>query len=187
MRSGILGIFQAAIFGILFSAVASHADQNNPALDTLFSQLHETTDVVEAASLSREIWQNWYQSDDAEITKLMQQGEMSIRQYKYVDAVRIYSEVIDLAPDYSEGWNRRATAYYLMGEYDLSTEDVVKTLNLEPRHFGALSGQGMIYIQQSRHHQALEYLERALETNPHMIGVKNNIEYVQKLIDDEVI
>ena len=164
-----------------------YADQNNSELDMLFSRLHETVDEDEAAEITRKIWRNWYENSDAAVNELMYRGEISMRHGKYDDAVNYFSEIIDIAPDFAEGWNRRATAYYIIGEYQLSTDDVAKTLNLEPRHFGALSGQGMIYLQLEQRDLALQYMERALEANPHMQAVRSSIKALRKLIDGEVI
>ena len=168
-------------------ALPSFADQNNPELEGLFSRLHETVDVVEAAEITKQIWQNWYQSNDSGVTELMQLGEVSMRQAKYDEAVAYFSEIISIAPEFAEGWNRRATAYYLIGEYNLSTDDVDKTLALEPRHFGALSGQGMIYMQLQQREMALQYMERALEVNPHLQSVRSSVKALRQLISEEVI
>ena len=110
----------------------------------------------------------------------MQKGKLD-------EAADYYSRIIEIEPDFAEGWNRRATIYYMMGEYQLSTSDVMETLQLEPRHFGALSGQGMIYMQLMEKELALEYYEKALDVNPHMTAVKQSIEFLKKLIEDEVI
>ncbi len=163
------------------------ADQNNPELELLFDSLHNTDNPAEAAALTQKIWENWYQTDNQRIRTLMNMGEVSIRRGKLKDAVAFFSEIIELQPDYAEGWNRRATVYYMMGEYQLSTNDVAETLQREPRHFGALSGQGMIYMQLQEKELALEFYKKALELNPHMSGVKQNIRMIRKLIQDEVI
>lgn len=107
-----------------------------------------------------------------------------MRRSDYGDAVSIYTRVIAIDPDFAEGWNRRATIYYLMGEYDLSTQDVEKTLALEPRHFGALSGQGLIYLRQEKPARAVEYFRQALDVNPHMRNIRHNLESLEK---DDVV
>jgi tetratricopeptide (TPR) repeat protein len=168
-------------------AIPAIADQNNPELDGLFARLHETADVVEAAEITKQIWTNWYQSNDAEVTQLMQLGEVSMRRAKYDEAVAYFSEIINIAPEFAEGWNRRATAYYLIGEYSLSTDDVDKTLTLEPRHFGALSGQGMIYLQLQQRELALQFMERALKVNPHLQSVRSSVKALKQLISEEII
>lgn len=180
-------ILRFVIFSSALVVSQVRADQNNPELNGLFNQLHETVDMVVAMGLTREIWDNWYQHDDPDVEALMEKGQTSIRSAKYNDALGYFSEIIQLDPNFAEGWNRRATVYFLMGEYELSTSDVAETLEREPRHFGALSGQGMIYIQLRDVANALEYMERAIEENPHMPRVKNSIENLKKISEDEII
>ena len=163
------------------------ADQTNPELDQLFLLLQDSEDSSEAAALTRKIWENWYQTDDDTIKKLMEMGQLSMQQGKLDDAVKFFTKTIELQPDFSEGWNRRATVFYMMGEYELSTLDIAATLNLEPRHFGALSGQGMIYTMLNNRDQALKYYEKALQYNPHLPGVKRSVELIRKSIEKEVI
>ncbi len=180
-------VLQLMALVLVCGSAPSWSDQNNPELDELFRLLHEVTSPAEASVLTRQIWQNWYQSDNKEVEALMRQGEISMRTGKLEQAVEIYSRVIDIDPGFAEGWNRRATVYYMMGRYQSSTADVVETLKLEPRHFGALSGQGMIYTQLRKIDLALEYYERALEVNPHMTGVRISIEAIRKYLQKEVI
>ncbi len=176
----------AAITLSLFLVAGALADQNDPQLDGLFTRLQATGDVNEAQVIIQKIWFIWYQHENREIEYLMEQGEVSMRRSDYEDAVNIYSRIISMDPDFAEGWNRRATIHYLMGEYDLSTQDVEKTLALEPRHFGALSGQGLIYLRQDKPEQALEYFRQALEVNPHMSNIRQNLESLEKETDDVV-
>ena len=165
----------------------AHSDQNAPRLVALFDRLNHTSDLTEAAAVSRRIWETWYESANDEVTALMSQGEKHLLSRQYGIAAGVFSQVIDLDPNFAEGWNRRATVYYLMGEYQRATEDVNATLKLEPRHFGALSGQGMIYMQLGQKELAIEFMERALEVNPHMSGVKKNIRLIKKQIEKEII
>ena len=180
-------IIVALLASLTLAAGTAHADQNNAELDELFYRLQETSDLFEASQISQEIWRNWYQNDDPQIEELMGEGEARMREADYRAAVETYTRIIEMDPGFAEGWNRRATVYYLMGEYEKSTADVAETLSLEPRHYGALSGQGLIYMAQDQPQKALEYLERALEANPHMMGVKQNIELIRKQQQDEII
>lgn len=167
--------------------LSSWSDQNNPELDDLFFRLHETDNLRNAQNISREIWKHWYQNDNPDIEALMEQGEISMRRAEYGDAAQIYTQVIKMDPGFAEGWNRRATVYYLMGEYQLSTSDVRETLLREPRHYGALSGQGMIYLHLQNHDLAIEYFKRALDANPHMQNVQHSVEQLEKMRAAEVI
>ena len=180
-----LGKLAILMLAMLITPV--QADQTNPELDQLFLLLQDSTDPSEAAALTQKIWENWYQTDDDTARKLLKMGELSMKQGKLDDAVKLFSKIIELQPEFSEGWNRRATVYYMMGEYELSTMDIAATLNLEPRHFGALSGQGMIYTMLDNRDQALKYYEQALQYNPHLPGVKRSVELIRKSIEKEVI
>jgi len=180
-------VLQVGLLFIALNSTNSWADQNNPELDQLFELLQSTTNSVEAAAINQKIWQNWYQSDNKEIEELMNKGEVSMRVGLLKQAVEFYSRIIEIDPGFAEGWNRRATVYYMMGEYQLSTQDVVETLRLEPRHYGALSGQGMIYTQLKEAELALEFYQRALEVNPHMAGVERSIKAIKKQLQKQVI
>ncbi len=171
----------------LFAMVPANADQNDPELVGLFDRLHETENHVEAVSITNQIWRVWRHFDDEDVTLLMAQGMQSMHGADLKVAVEYFSKVVDLAPEFAEGWNARATAYYMMGEYELSTSDVKQTLRLEPRHFGALSGQGLIYMQLENHLAALVFLERALQYNPHMHNISESIKLIRKQIQQNII
>ena len=175
-----------AVLLSLFLSTGSLAAQDDPQLDDLFDRLQTTQDASEAQIIIQKIWFIWYQHENQEIEYLMEQGEISMRRSDYEDAVSIYTRVTAIDPGFAEGWNRRATIYYLMGEYDLSTRDVEKTLALEPRHFGALSGQGLIYLRQEKPARAVKYFKQALGVNPHMPNIRQNLESLEREEDDVV-
>jgi tetratricopeptide (TPR) repeat protein len=93
-----------------------------------------------------------------------------------------FDQMVKYAPDFAEGWNKRATVYYMRGEYPESVADIERVLELEPRHFGALSGLGMIYEELDRKEQALRAFEAALQANPFLPGAKQQIEILKKQI-----
>ena len=88
--------------------------------------------------------------------------------------------IIGRKPDFAEGWNKRATLYYSIGEYQKSLRDCDEVIKRNPLHFGALAGYGLIYVQLDQPDRALEYFKRALKINPNMQGVANNIELLEK-------
>jgi tetratricopeptide (TPR) repeat protein len=102
----------------------------------------------------------------------MAQGTEAQQAGDYGEAVRIYSRVISLRPDFAEGWNRRATVYFLAGDFQRSIADCDEVLKRNPGHFGALAGLGQIYLELDRPTDALRWLERALQANPNMLGVE---------------
>jgi tetratricopeptide (TPR) repeat protein len=103
------------------------------------------------------------------------------------DALRIFDSITNRAPDFAEGWNKRATVLFYMSAYERSKVDIARTLDLEPRHFGALSGLGMIHVRLGDLEAAASAMEQALEMNPHLDGMREQIEALRKQIRDREI
>jgi len=97
-------------------------------------------------------------------------------------ALGAFDEIIRLAPGFAEGWNKRATIHYLLGNYDASAADIESTLALEPRHFGALSGLGLVRIAQGDEAKALEAFEAALAVHPHLPGADSHIKELRQRV-----
>ena len=169
-----------AVLILLAYSLASPADQNDPALDDLFEQLAVTTSDEEASNITREIWQRWTANDDPNVSQLMQIGIRALNYSTYRKALQSFDRVIEIAPEFAEGWNKRATLYYHIKEYRRSMDDIKKTLRLEPRHFGAWSGLGLVSIAQENYAGALAAFKKALSINPHISNIRR---YVQKLED----
>ena len=106
---------------------------------------------------------------------------------KYRIALESFNYVIQIAPNYAEGWNKRATLLYILGDYDRSAADVKETLALEPRHFGALSGLGMIYERTNRYEAAIKAFRDALKVNPHLVQARHNIDIISKRLHGDAI
>jgi tetratricopeptide (TPR) repeat protein len=139
-------------------------------------------DVVVRALAENALWRVWSRSGDAEVDALFALGveQMSLRQGPA--AVAIFTRVIETKPEFAEGWNKRATVYYLMGEYDKSLHDCDEVMKRNPVHFGALAGYGQIYLQLGQPERALPYFERALAVNPNMEQVERVIEQLKALL-----
>ena len=167
-----------AVLILLAYSLASPADQNDPALDDLFEQLAVTTSDEEASNITREIWQRWTANDDPDVSQLMQIGIRALNYSTYREALQSFDRVIEIAPEFAEGWNKRATLYYHIKEYRRSIDDIKETLLLEPRHFGAWSGLGLVSIAQENYSGALAAFKKALSINPHISNIRR---YVQKL------
>ncbi len=157
-----------AVVAALAFAPAAAARQDDPRLDTLFERLLATSDFGEARRIEAAIWRIWIESGDAELDALMNRGIGTMQTRRFDAALDSFNQIVAADPDFAEGWNKRATLYFLMGEYEASIIDVERTLALEPRHFGALSGMGLIYTELDDEQAALAWFERALEVNPHM-------------------
>ena len=169
-----------AVLILLVYSLASPADQNDPALDRLFERLTITTSEEEASNITREIWQRWTANDDPTVSQLMQTGIRALNYSTYRRALQSFDRVIEMAPEFAEGWNKRATLYYHIKEYRRSIDDIKETLRLEPRHFGAWSGLGLVSIAQENYSGALAAFKKALSINPHIANIRR---YVQKLED----
>lgn len=166
-----------ALLVLCSTPMGSHvwADQRDGRLDPLFERLQETSDPVDAASIQQQIWQIWIESDDAASNQLMRRGMAAMASGDPDSALDAFDELVTLAPDFAEAWNKRATVYYLMGRLDESVTDIQQTLELEPRHFGALSGLALIYDAVDKPEAALRSLEAALEINPHLHSSQQRI------------
>jgi tetratricopeptide (TPR) repeat protein len=126
------------------------------------------------------LWLLWTRSGDAEIDQLMASAGDEMQAGRHSRAVAILGEVIRRKPEFAEGWNRRATVYYLAAEYDKSIADCHEVLKRNPGHFGALSGMGQIYLQLDSPENALLWFRRAFEVNPNMLGVEMNIKMLEE-------
>lgn len=175
------------LFITLLLVAPVRADQNLPVLDELFASLNGALEAITAAAVTREIWAVWLQHDDAEVRALMDAGMRDLDARRWRNALGRFGAAIDLAPDFAEAWNKRATVYYLMGDFAASSADVVETLRLEPRHFGALTGQGMMHLQEQNIDLALLYFRRALAANPHMDNVRGYVELLSRAQDKKAI
>ena len=177
-----MGYFFVALSMLVLMSLAPPAggSQTDERLDALFGRLKTTDNNAEGAVLTQMIWEIWHQSDNDVVNELMSEGigEMSVRNYER--ALTVFNEVVKIDPDFAEGWNKRATVYYLMGKYQASLRDIEQTLTLERRHFGALSGLGLIFLAIGNDGAALEAFEAALKVNPHMPGPRTNAEELRQ-------
>ena len=151
------------------------ADQNDPALDGLFRDLKAAQSPQLVRQIELQIWSRWFDTGSEEMDRMLLAGDRALSSGQFNRSYALLNGVIELRPDLSEGWNRRATLRYLMGDYEGSIADIDETLRREPRHFGALSGLGLCHIALGNEEEALDAFERALIHNPHMQGVKRNV------------
>jgi tetratricopeptide (TPR) repeat protein len=144
----------------------------------LIAALRDDDEAVREIA-EQSVWAVWSRSGDAKVDGLFKRGLAEMNAGRLEAAVAIFTQVIELKPGFAEGWNKRATAYYLMGQYSKSLKDCDEVIRRNPRHFGALSGYGQIYLRLSRHDKALEYFRRALEINPNLDGVQELIDRLE--------
>ena len=166
---------------LIFSISPTIAGQNDTRLNNLFERLRVTQDQAEAREIEGTIWEIWTKSENANVNRAMLTGIASMHAGQLGTALNKFNEVIELAPDFAEGWNKRATIYYLMNKFDRSVNDIAQTLKLEPRHFGALSGLGLINQAIGQNKAAIKAFEHALDINPHLSGLKEKVTEMKKI------
>lgn len=142
-------------------------------------------DGIVRALAENSLWGVWRHSGDPEIDALFELGveQMNLRQGPA--AVAIFTRIIEKKPEFAEGWNKRATVYFLMGEYEKSLQDCDEVMKRNPSHFGALAGYGQIYLRLGLPERALPYFQRALAVNPNMDGVAQMIEEIKALLAEK--
>ncbi len=158
----------AAILCLALAAIPAPgwADQTDSRLDGLFEQLKDAKTTREGALLEAAVWQIWSETDEDDAAFLFRRGLDAMSADRPEDAVGYFSDAIKKAPEFAEAWNKRATVLYIMGDYQRSVADVEQTLALEPRHFGALAGLGLINQALGRDAAALKAFEAALKVHP---------------------
>jgi tetratricopeptide (TPR) repeat protein len=142
------------------------ADQDHPKLPKLFAQLELAETSVQSQLLVQEIWSAWMEHANSVFTKQMQRGIDAMSAGDLQRAEAAFSQLVNIAPDWAEAWNKRATVRYYLGDLEGSANDIAETLAREPRHFGALSGLGMIQVRQEKFIEALQTYERLQQIHP---------------------
>lgn len=156
-------------------------------LDTLFSQLKRERNEKAAERIAGRIWQEWNASGSASIDLLMQWSQKAIEEQKFDVALDFLDQVILLKPAYAEGWNRRATVHFMMRSFGKSMSDIERTLQLEPRHFGALAGMAQIMKESGSKELALDAYQRILAIYPMMRSAQNEVTTISEELAGEAI
>lgn len=131
------------------------------------------------------MWAIWLQSGNEAVDALMAEGIRLTDRQRYPEAIEVFSRMIDTVPNYPEAYNKRATVYYLMQEFEQSIADIHKTLDLNPVHFGALSGMGLCYLGLNEPRQALEWFERAVAINPNLDTIQQYIQQIRAYLRNQ--
>ena len=172
----------AAVAGAILTVAALAQSPGSPTvLDTLFRKLQEATDPVTAQTLEHAIWEQWTLLPEPTQRELMLKGIDEMQSRDLAGAVATFTRLIEIAPELPEGWNKRATAHWLRGDYPASIKDICETLKREPRHFGALSGLGMIRAEMGENGRAIAAFEMAKKANPHIGGIDAEIARLRAL------
>lgn len=147
----------------------------------LQSRLFDDDDRVRGTA-EAVIWAIWSRSGDAVTDQLFKRGVEEMRDGHLRMAIDTFDRVIAMRPEFAEGWNKRATVYFLLGEDDMSLKDCAEVLKRNPRHFGVLAGYGQIYLRKGELQRSLEFFEQALAINPNMTGVQASIDALRELM-----
>jgi tetratricopeptide (TPR) repeat protein len=175
-----VNVFRACLAGcagliLCASAVAQNSGRSEM-LDTLFAKLQTATDPMAIQSLEAAIWEQWTVPPDPQQRTLMLRGIAEMQQQELQSAVTTFSKLIELAPEFPEAWNKRATVQWLLGNFPASLSDICETIKREPRHFGAYSGLGMIRAEMGEPGRAVAAFQLAKKYNPHIVGIDAEIE-----------
>ena len=132
-------------------------------------------DAGAAAMAAAALWKMWHTSGVAEVDTILQRGVEAMERGDLLAAEALFTDVIRRAPDYAEGWNKRATARYLSGNHAAAIADCEETLARKPHHFGALSGQGLCHMALDQHKEAADLFRRTLAVYPHLEAARRNL------------
>jgi len=156
-----LTVFTSSVYAVL-------SDKRQSSLNNLFYELKNAESEADAMIIEEQIWNLWLEAEDVELNKLMQQVLDKMRVSDFDAAIEICNKIIELKPDYAEAWNKRATIYFQQRKYEESLVDIAKTLELEPRHFGAMAGRALIRIRQVKVALARQSIIQAMEIHPYL-------------------
>ena len=172
---------------IFFTSANSKNQEQINKLDKLFDQLKSVNNSKTAALLEKKIWSLWDKHpNDNKLTEKLELGTELMQYGSYDYALRVFDNIIKTDPNWSEAWNKRATVFFLMNQYTKSLSDIEKVLDIESRHFGALSGQARIFIKLQEYEKAITSLKKALKFYPSFRS-GNVIPEIEKLIKEESI
>ncbi len=155
-------------------------------LDGLFAQLREAESAEAADVLQREIEAIWHDAESASMNLIFLRAKSAIESGHLHAALEHLDDLVRLEPDFAEGWNARATVHYYLGNYSESREDIAETLLREPRHYGALSGLGLVFMAQREPAAALRSYRSALEVHPWLEGPRTMVEQLSDMLERDI-
>ena len=163
------------------------ADERKNQLDKLFKELQKDNATL-SFETEQKIWKIWStHPKKKQLTVMLNKGSELVKNNQLREAVNVFTKVIELDPYWAEAWNKRATVFYLLGEFQKSQDDIDKVLKLEKRHFGALAGQGLVNIQLKNYEKAIMSYEKAQKIYPSMKSPQIMIKELEELIKKQSI
>lgn len=173
---------------IVLPAPSLLADQTDARLPALFTELRTTSEAEKAKIVAAEIWRIWSKHrDNDRLSERLKIGIAQMEAGRLRQAEQIFTTIIDTDPAFAEAWNKRATVYFLMGAYDRSKRDIAQTILREPRHFGALSGLGLVETHLGNYEAALNAYEQAIALHPYLENYEEITTALKKLVAGEAI
>ncbi|MFT5176187.1 MAG: tetratricopeptide (TPR) repeat protein [Gammaproteobacteria bacterium] len=167
---------------VLIAVLATDTAHADVSLAQLFEQLREAPNDEQAAQVESTIWQRWVHHDNARVIEQFARGVHLLEQRDFPAAIEQFSLVLKIAPQFAEAWNKRATTYFLMDEFTASVADIERTLSLEPRHFGALSGLGLIFLSKGNLQKALASFEKVLAIYPRSASALFHVDQLRRIM-----
>ena len=162
------------------------ADQNDKRLDYLFNVLKNSSDHEEINKVTTDIWTIWLETNDLFIKEDFNTGLELMKLGYYKESIFMFTKVIKKNSNFAEAWNKRATAYYIVGNFDSSINDIKETLEREPRHFGAIDGLCAIFIQMKEYEKAAKAYKKMLKIFPKDKIVKEKYDNIIKLFSQSI-
>ena len=184
----LIGVITASLYKPLLLAAEEtqnrkKEENSSQVLDTLFFKLRNAKSLAEAQTVEQIIWSKWKKYKDPSLSEKLELGIRQMHNKNLKKALVTFTKIIEEAPDFSEALNKRATTYFLLQEYQASLLDIKATLALEPRHFGAISGMGLIFIKSGEYRRSLLMFRKVLESYPLSISAKANIEFIGRKLN----
>ena len=172
---------------LLISTSTLSANDRDIELDKLFLELKKNIPSL-SSGIAQQIWMLWStHPTDQKLTSILDEGSRLVQDQQLTRAIDIFSKAIEIDPTWAEAWNKRATVFYMVGEFQKSQDDIDKVLELEKRHFGALAGQGMVNIKLKNYDKAKRSYQKVQEIYPAMQSSKVMIEQIEELIKRQSI
>ena len=163
------------------------ANDRDIELDKLFLELKKNIPSL-SSEIAQQIWTLWStHPTDQKLTSILDEGSRLVQDRQLIRAIDVFTEAIELDPTWAEAWNKRATVFYMVGEFQKSQDDIDQVLALEQRHFGALAGQGLVNIQLKNYEKAIRSYEQAQEIYPAMRSPKIMIKQIEELMKQQTI
>ena len=176
-----------SIIILFLSTITVSANDRNIELDKLFLELKKNIPSL-SSGIAQQIWVLWStHPTDQKLTSLLDEGSRLVIDQQLNRAIDVFTEAIELDPNWAEAWNKRATVLYLMGKYELSQLDINKVLQIEKRHFGALTGQGLVQIALKNYEKAIDSYIEAHKIHPYMKSPMIMIEKLQIELQKQAI